>query len=305
MTHNFKILREEILVRSVSKVWELAVGEWELIEITQRSPGICLCTHQPIVNHCILRNNLNERIAVVGNVCVKRFMGINADKLFRSLRRTAANTRIPFCLELWCMAQRNYWISGTAANFYDEAQQLPFDLLPSDNHRWVFELLNLRMLSHVGWEREVNEDRPLGPTVATAMAGFSIPELPSLIAARREAMMRVERADAAARFVVERREFAERDFAEWVSKDEEDEEFSPWLPPSVVETALDGWERGFYANIRAWVRRGRSLSVKQIAKRDEIHGRLRRQWGCSLPKGLTPKKTHETSSLGFVVAGLS
>ncbi|MBB4515838.1 hypothetical protein [Paraburkholderia fungorum] len=98
-SHNFAILKEEILSRSNSKVWESAVGEWDLDHIftIERNEegggvighgyGVCLCSHQPIVEHCVLKNQANGNEAIVGNVCVKRFMGIDYSLLFDGVSR--------------------------------------------------------------------------------------------------------------------------------------------------------------------------------------------------------------------------
>ncbi|WP_025599568.1 hypothetical protein [Burkholderia sp. WSM2230] len=97
-SHNFAILKAEILARSNSRVWESAVGEWDLDHIftvdrtddggfVEHGHGVCLCSHQPIVEHCVLKNHVNGNEAVVGNVCVKRFMGIDYSLLFDGVAR--------------------------------------------------------------------------------------------------------------------------------------------------------------------------------------------------------------------------
>jgi hypothetical protein len=85
-------LVEGILGRSVSGDWAEARQEWELVEVYFQAdpPGACLCGH-PITEHCLLVNQLNGNEVVVGNVCVTRFMGLDAEVIFRSLRRVIAN----------------------------------------------------------------------------------------------------------------------------------------------------------------------------------------------------------------------
>ena len=43
--------------------------------------GICLCTHEPIRWHMVLRNKFNGNEIVVGNVCVKHFSAVDESDL--------------------------------------------------------------------------------------------------------------------------------------------------------------------------------------------------------------------------------
>jgi hypothetical protein len=83
-------LAEKIVALSVAGNWSMAKLEWDLAKVffaDPDEPGTCLCGHRPIREHCVLVNRLNGNMAVVGNVCVTRFMGLASDRLFRSLRR--------------------------------------------------------------------------------------------------------------------------------------------------------------------------------------------------------------------------
>jgi hypothetical protein len=85
-------LIQEVLARSVSPTWCEAKSEWELDHIffaDRAEPGTCLCGHAPIIETCVIRNRLNGNAAVVGNCCVKRFMGSMSERIFASLRRIA------------------------------------------------------------------------------------------------------------------------------------------------------------------------------------------------------------------------
>lgn len=86
--YNFRQLRDAILARSDSKIWEAAKLEWRLHQISEADePETCLCTHFPIIEICTLRNTKNGKFADVGNVCVKKFMGIRSDKIFSCIKR--------------------------------------------------------------------------------------------------------------------------------------------------------------------------------------------------------------------------
>lgn len=86
---NFKALQEHILSLSVAKSWPLAVREWELFGIEKsEEPGSCPCG-QTILEHCFLRNRVNDEQTHVGNVCVNRFMALDTKGLFNGLRKIA------------------------------------------------------------------------------------------------------------------------------------------------------------------------------------------------------------------------
>ena len=86
--YKFQQLKGEILQRSTSSVWDIAKREWRLASVYQvDDPETCLCGHSPINEICVLRNSTNGREAEVGNVCVQKFMGINSQKVFQSLKR--------------------------------------------------------------------------------------------------------------------------------------------------------------------------------------------------------------------------
>jgi len=81
-------LIKEIINRSVSRQWDEAKQEWQLSEIYREDePLTCLCGHTPIIEICVLKNKLNDKDAIVGNVCVNKFLGIASEQIFSGLRR--------------------------------------------------------------------------------------------------------------------------------------------------------------------------------------------------------------------------
>jgi hypothetical protein len=82
---------------SVSDHWESAKLEWELdhVEVLDvdedNPPGTCPCGHFPIVEMCWIRNTANGRFTFVGNVCVKRFLGMPVDAVADGFRRILAD----------------------------------------------------------------------------------------------------------------------------------------------------------------------------------------------------------------------
>jgi hypothetical protein len=86
--YNFKTLSAEIIKRSRAKDWATARREWALLSIYEADEDeTCLCEHTPIREICVIRNSVTGQVAEVGNVCVKRFMGIRSDLIFTALKR--------------------------------------------------------------------------------------------------------------------------------------------------------------------------------------------------------------------------
>ena len=83
------LLMQEITDRSEANTWAIAKAEWDLDSIEyadEYGNEHCLCGHN-ILEMCWLKNRLNGNLALVGNVCVKRFTGIRSDLVFDGLRR--------------------------------------------------------------------------------------------------------------------------------------------------------------------------------------------------------------------------
>jgi len=86
-------LGQEIVARSVAKVWDTAKTEWGLHEIYEADePETCLCGHFPIIELCVLINRRNGQLATVGNCCVKKFMGLPSDLIFQAVKRVRADS---------------------------------------------------------------------------------------------------------------------------------------------------------------------------------------------------------------------
>ena len=75
----FKLI-EEIIALSEASNWDEAKREWALLHVYREDdPLTCLCGHFPINEICVIGNMKNGREAIVGNVCVKKFMGLPSD----------------------------------------------------------------------------------------------------------------------------------------------------------------------------------------------------------------------------------
>lgn len=83
-------LSQEIVARSNADTWTAAKLEWDLLHVYREDePLTCLCGHNPIIEICVLRNRLNGNTAIVGNVCVTKFLGLQSDVIFSGLKRVA------------------------------------------------------------------------------------------------------------------------------------------------------------------------------------------------------------------------
>lgn len=87
--HNFEQLKAHILPLSVSRDFNAARTEWDLvgIEVSEEFAN-CPCG-KDIKEHCYIRNRLTNHTTYVGNVCINRFMNIETGNLFDGLKRIA------------------------------------------------------------------------------------------------------------------------------------------------------------------------------------------------------------------------
>lgn len=117
MSH--KQLSEAIIARSVSTRWDEAKLEWHLASVYYADePETCLCGHFPIVELCVLTNRRNGCEAVVGNHCVKKFMGLPSDKIFVALKRIQRSREAPLNPEAIAYAHQRGWINDWERSFY-------------------------------------------------------------------------------------------------------------------------------------------------------------------------------------------
>jgi hypothetical protein len=114
-------LFSEIVARSESKEWDEAKKEWYLAYIEIASPSevaenvySCLCGHPHLKELCYIRNKINKTEVLVGNCCVKKFMKLDSDELFKAIKHSKIN--LP-TLEL---AYKHLVISQTERRFFIE-----------------------------------------------------------------------------------------------------------------------------------------------------------------------------------------
>lgn len=112
-------LTKEIIGLSHSQFWNEAKLEWKLDEIYEADePETCLCGHFPIIETCIIRNNINNNLATVGNCCVKKFMGLSSDKIFQAIKRVRKDNQKSLNAEAINYAHNKNWINDWEKEFY-------------------------------------------------------------------------------------------------------------------------------------------------------------------------------------------
>jgi hypothetical protein len=112
-------LTNEIIELSSSCIWDAAKLEWELDEIYEADEsGRCLCGHFPIIETCILKNKVNGNSAIVGNCCVKKFIGLPSGKIFQAIKRVRKDNEKSLNAEAIEHAFNKRWINDWEMGFY-------------------------------------------------------------------------------------------------------------------------------------------------------------------------------------------
>lgn len=107
-------LAREIIALSVASEWRAAKKEWDLSSVffsPPDDPGTCLCRHSPIREHCVLTNRENGNEVIVGNVCVKKFLDLDADELFAAFRKILKNPKAALSVKAIDHTHRKGWIN--------------------------------------------------------------------------------------------------------------------------------------------------------------------------------------------------
>lgn len=87
MGSNFEKLKEHILPLSEADNFMQAKNEWKLSYIDLREElDQCPCGHT-IKEICYIKNILNGKHTYVGNVCINKFLNIEANNIFTGLKR--------------------------------------------------------------------------------------------------------------------------------------------------------------------------------------------------------------------------
>lgn len=122
-SNQFKLI-EGIIALSVAKTWDEAKLEWDLKHVYREDePLICLCGHTPIIEICVLQNRQNGKSAIVGNVCVNKFLGLESDLIFAGLRRVAKDTSKALNAAATNYAHEQGWITDWEKEFSSDTNR--------------------------------------------------------------------------------------------------------------------------------------------------------------------------------------
>ena len=112
-------LAAKIIQLSVADTWDEAKLEWSLFDVfKEEEPDTCFCGHYPIHENCVLLNCKNSNRAIVGNVCVKKFLGLPSDKIFQGINRIALDNERSLNAEAIDHAHGKDWINDWERKFY-------------------------------------------------------------------------------------------------------------------------------------------------------------------------------------------
>ncbi|MFL9503488.1 hypothetical protein ACJMQP_25850 [Rhodopseudomonas palustris] len=121
---NFENLKAAILKLSSAKDWATARREWVLTGVYEADrPETCLCEHYPIIEVCVIKNTITGLVAEVGNVCVKRFLGIRSDLIFAALKRIRKDIRKSMNEDAIVLCFRNGLINQWEYEFLRDTKQ--------------------------------------------------------------------------------------------------------------------------------------------------------------------------------------
>jgi len=111
-------LTENIIRLSASNIWDIAKLEWDLSEVYEaEEPETCLCGHYPIIEICVLQNKINRQSTIVGNCCVKKFIGLPSDKIFQAVKRVRKDDQKSLNIEAIQHAFDKGWINQWEYDF--------------------------------------------------------------------------------------------------------------------------------------------------------------------------------------------
>jgi hypothetical protein len=117
-------LTSEIMSRSVGPTWDEAKLEWELENINiAEEPSTCLCGHFPIVELCTIHNKKNGNRTIVGNCCVKKFIGLPSEKIFQAVKRVQKDWWRALNAETIDYAHKKGWIDNWQRKFYSNTMR--------------------------------------------------------------------------------------------------------------------------------------------------------------------------------------
>lgn len=117
-TEKHNNLTISMLLLSEASRWPEAKLEWTIDDIYESVPSIiCLCG-QHISNVCVLLNHKNNKQAIVGSCCAKKFVGVPSDRIFQSIKRIREDRSRSLNGETIRFGFNKGWVSQWEYDFY-------------------------------------------------------------------------------------------------------------------------------------------------------------------------------------------
>jgi len=150
MNNEYTLIRE-ITALSTSADWLTVKKEWKHYHAFQREGSTCLCGKQNIINVCVIKNDINQNTAEVGNCCVVKFLDINhGTAIFNSLTKLKKDIKKSIsvdCIEL--MKVKNL-ITDWEYSFYNNIKTKRKKM---SEKQWQFKLIiNQKFLNHFSYQ---------------------------------------------------------------------------------------------------------------------------------------------------------
>lgn len=121
MAKKSEILAKEIIKLSDNSTWHLAKLEWSLEQVYfADEPETCLCSHFPIIEICVIKNKNNKKEAIVGNCCVKKFLGLPSNDIFSSMKKIKKDVEKSVNSATLRYAFEKNWINSWEFEFYSD-----------------------------------------------------------------------------------------------------------------------------------------------------------------------------------------
>lgn len=117
-----KRLVENLGLLSVGQTWEELKAEWRYAysSLDHSGSSKCLCGKEKIHELCFIRSRLTNHLTFVGNVCINKFLGIDAPLFAKRLIRATTKPEKKLPMEMILAARREHIIRSSEVGKYKE-----------------------------------------------------------------------------------------------------------------------------------------------------------------------------------------
>ena len=168
-------LRQGLLMLSESEHWDCARHEWQLLGCHWNdTEDRCLCRH-PIKERCVIENIHTSQQAIVGNCCVRQFLGhlaANTGAVFASIKRVRNDNTKSLHVDMVDNAEAQHAITTSAADLY---KKLIRKRVLSCKQSQFRQRMNQQILNHAaGLANDGSSPWPLDVATLTSALGHAV-----------------------------------------------------------------------------------------------------------------------------------